>query len=155
VNFFQRSSSERNQELSAIALSRSEGANGRSKSTRNSVRTGRSTGASVPESNAISALLFVVLLFPLNRIILPTPRRVPTKKALIRGSTPTDKATEKSRTSQPQDQGSPNNRQGKPHPGSKSDRVGRSFEPGSCVTDASDLHSENENSQIISKKEEI
>jgi hypothetical protein len=47
------------------------------------------------------------MLFPLNRTILPAQRRRSPMKAQIRGSTPTDEATKKSRTSQPQDQGSP------------------------------------------------
>jgi hypothetical protein len=64
------------------------------------------------------------------------------KKVLIRGSTLIDEAIEKSRISQPQDQGSSDNRQEKSGTASKPDRAGCSFEPASCVTDASDLHLE-------------
>jgi hypothetical protein len=76
-------------------------------------------------------------------------------KAPIRGPALTDEANKKSRTSQTQDHGSPDNCQGKPRPVSKPDRVGGSFEPGSCVTDASGLHPENENSQITSTDEQM
>jgi hypothetical protein len=86
-----------------------------------------------------------VLLFPLNRAIppaRPTDTGVSAKKAPIHASAPIDEATEKSRPSQPWDQGSPDHRQAKRTPVNKPDRVGWSFEPGSRVTDASDLHSE-------------
>jgi hypothetical protein len=113
----------------------------------------------VPESNTVSALILVVPLFPLNRTILPafclTYTGVLAKKAPIRGSTLTNKATEKSHILQPQDQESPDNRQGKPCPASKPERVGRSFEPGSCVRNASDLHPKKQYSQITSTDERM
>jgi hypothetical protein len=64
----------------------------------------------VPESNAVSALALVVPLFPSNRTILSAPHQRSRQKAPIGGSTPTNKATEKSCISEPQDQGSPDHR---------------------------------------------
>jgi hypothetical protein len=59
----------------------------------------------------------MIPLFSQNRAIFPAHTGVFAKKSAIRGSTPTNEATEKSRTSQPQDQGSSNTRQGKAMPG--------------------------------------
>jgi hypothetical protein len=74
-------------------------------------------------------------------------------KASIHASAPIDEATEKSRFSQPRDQGSCDNQDSKHTPANRSGRVERSFEPGSCVTDASDLHPEMQESQITSTDE--
>jgi hypothetical protein len=63
-------------------------------------------------------------------------------------------ATEKIRLSQPQIRNqSPDHRQVKHAPANKPDKVVRSFEPGSRVTDASDLHWEKQCPQITSTDE--
>jgi hypothetical protein len=68
----------------------------------------------------------------------PTDTGVSGKKVPIHASAPTDETTEKSRSSQPQDQGSPEQRQEKRNPADKADRVGQSLELASRVTDSSE-----------------
>jgi hypothetical protein len=103
-----------------------------------------------PAAEAMPFLFFSLRFscFPGIEPFLPQDTSLCAMKASIHASAPTDEATEKSRFSQPRDQGSCDHQSSKHTPANRSGRVGRSFEPGSCVTDASDLHPEKQESQI-------
>jgi hypothetical protein len=67
---------------------------------------------------------------------LPTDAGITAKKASMDTSTPTDEAIKKAASSQLREQGSSDN----PDPKGIVDNKTNNFEPGSRVTDASDLH---------------